>query len=609
MYERDRGRTVVVGVDGSDSALDAVRWAAREADRRHLSLRVVHGFGWPDTRHVGDPGLGVDYREVLQRTAREVLAAATAEAEQAVPGLDVDPQMIVGYPGAVLRSQSAEAQLVVLGDRGLGGFTGLLLGSVAIAVAALAECPVVVVRGPAPAPAEGPVVVGVDGSPTSEAAVAFAYEAAATRGVPLVAVHTWSDLMVDPTFAPLVDWDAVKGHEREVLAERLAGWGEKYPDVRVQRVVAHDRPARALLEQAAGAQLVVVGTRGRGGLAGLLLGSVSHSLVHHAPCPVASRQTRLDIPDLTGDDPRGGGTMDATDTRPVVVGVDTSDSARAAADWAADLAAVWHAPLLMVHTVPGASQDRAIVPVPSWLRELLDAALRAGADTVDSEILPGSPVELLVRRSSGARMLVLGSYGDGGWSGMLAGSNALALLARAGCPVAVIRGAAPQVPPPRSGPVVVGVDGSTAGAAALELAADLALSIGSGLVAVHTWNDMITDAEGGAHRRHEPDETLAAEGAALLERALQAVVTRHPDLPLERRVDADNPLRDLLARAEGARMLVVGQRRPAPAEGMLLGSTSRGLVEFAPCPVVVVPPPFAPPDIPLIADRGGENRR
>ena len=287
MDGRGRGRTVVVGVDGSDSALDAVRWAAGEAERRRLALRVVHAFGWPDSRHVGDPGLGVDYREVLARAAREVLAAATAAAGEAVPGLAVDPQMIVGFPGAVLRSESAGAALVVLGDRGLGGFTGLLLGSVAIEVSALGECPVVVVRGPAPAPPDGPVVVGVDGSPISEAAVGFAYEAAAARGVPLVAVHTWWDVMADPTFAPLLDWDAMEADEREALAERLAGWGEKFPDVEVQRVVLHDRPARALLAQAAGAQLVVVGTRGRGGVAGLLLGSVSHSLLHHASCPVA----------------------------------------------------------------------------------------------------------------------------------------------------------------------------------------------------------------------------------------------------------------------------------------------------------------------------------
>jgi len=288
--------------------------------------------------------------------------------------------------------------------------------------------------------------------------------------------------------------------------------------------------------------------------------------------------------------------MDTADSRPVVVGVDESDSARAAADWAADLAAAWGAPLLLVHTVPGLPQDAPIEPVPAWLRELLDAAVRTGTDTAGSEILPGGAVEQLVRRSEDARMLVLGSYGDGGWSGMLAGSNALGLLARAACPVAVVRGAAPQVPPPRSGPVVVGVDGSVAGAAALELAADLAQSVGSRLVAVHTWNDVITGAEGGARRRHEPDEVLAAEGTALLEHALQPVAARHPGLTLERHVDADTPLRDLLARAEGARMLVVGQRRPAPAEGMLLGSTSRGLVEFAPCPVVVVPPPATPPE-------------
>jgi nucleotide-binding universal stress UspA family protein len=131
------------------------------------------------------------------------------------------------------------------------------------------------------------VVVGVDGSPTSEAALAFAFEAAATRGVSLVAVHTWWDLFVDPTMAPLPDWDAIEVDEREVLAERLSGWGEKYPDVPVQRLVERDQPAHALVEQSLRAQLVVVGSRGRGNFAGLVLGSVSHAVLHRAHCPVA----------------------------------------------------------------------------------------------------------------------------------------------------------------------------------------------------------------------------------------------------------------------------------------------------------------------------------
>ncbi len=132
-----------------------------------------------------------------------------------------------------------------------------------------------------------PVVVGVDGSPTSEAAVGFAYEAAASRRVGLVAVHTWSDTVADPELAVLLDRQVIEDGERRVLAERLAGWGEKFPDVAVERVVTCDGPAHALLGRAAGAQLVVVGSRGRGEFAGLVLGSVSNALVHRAPCPVA----------------------------------------------------------------------------------------------------------------------------------------------------------------------------------------------------------------------------------------------------------------------------------------------------------------------------------
>jgi nucleotide-binding universal stress UspA family protein len=284
------GRTVLVGVDGSDSARAAVRWGAREAERRGIPLRLVQACELPRGRHLGDPGLGVDFHQVLVRDAREELAGSAAAAAEAAPGVEVEQQVVVGYPIPVLESESRRAQVLVLGHRGLGGVGGLLLGSVAVALAAHGACPVVVVRGPDPAPAQPsarPVAVGVDGSPTSEAALAFAYEAAAARGVPLVAVHTWWEMVLNPTAASLVDWDAVESREREVLAERLAGWGEKYPDVRVHRLVARMRAARALVEQSERAQLVVVGSRGRGGLGGLLLGSVSHALLHHASCPVA----------------------------------------------------------------------------------------------------------------------------------------------------------------------------------------------------------------------------------------------------------------------------------------------------------------------------------
>jgi nucleotide-binding universal stress UspA family protein len=227
---------------------------------------------------------------VRLQKARDEVAAAAVAAAGVVPGLAVEQEVVTGFPVPVLSAEATRARLVVLGDRGLGGFTGLLVGSVAVALSAHAPCPVVVVRGPtpgAPPPLEGPVVVGIDGSPTSEAALAFAFEAADLRGVPLLAVHTWTDYQIESTMVAVLEGDAIDADEHRLLAERLAGWGEKYPDVRVQRLVTRYRPARTLLEQSAHAQLVVVGSRGRGGFAGMLLGSVSHAMLHHAGCPVA----------------------------------------------------------------------------------------------------------------------------------------------------------------------------------------------------------------------------------------------------------------------------------------------------------------------------------
>lgn len=285
------GRPVVVGVDGSESALDAVRWAAREAGWRRVELRLVNAVGWDTTGHLGDPRLGGNhYREALRRSAHERLELAAAAAEQVAPGLQVGQDVPVGTPTAVLVAESRAAQLLVLGHRGIGGVAGMLLGSVGVALAAHSACPIVVVRGTRPgepAAETGPVVVGVDGSPMSEAALAFAYGAADARKVPLVAVHTWRDYFLEPSTAPLLDWDAIEESERQNLAERLAGWGEKFPDVAVRRIVTRDLPAQKLIELSAGAQLVVVGSRGRGGFAGLLLGSVSYVLLHHATCPVA----------------------------------------------------------------------------------------------------------------------------------------------------------------------------------------------------------------------------------------------------------------------------------------------------------------------------------
>lgn len=302
-----RRAAVIVGVDGSDSARRAVRWAAAEAHRRRAVLRLVTAFGW--TAHeLSHPGLTRRYRHMLLNRARESLDEAARLAEHTAPGIETDQELVGGRVIAVLGDEARHAQLVVIGDSGLGRLDGLLLGSVALALAGHAASPVVVVRGTHPEPPphtsqlpdtshqpgtgqprdtmQRPVVVGVDDS-SSDGAIEFAFDAAATRKVPLVAVHTWSSPVVDPVTMPLLDWDAVQADQQQILADRLSAAAQKHPDVAVEHLVTRDRAAHSLLEQSARAQLLVVGSRGRAGLPGLVLGSVSHTVLHRSDCPVA----------------------------------------------------------------------------------------------------------------------------------------------------------------------------------------------------------------------------------------------------------------------------------------------------------------------------------
>jgi nucleotide-binding universal stress UspA family protein len=285
---------VVVGVDGSESALQAVRWAADEARRRHVPLRLVHAREVP----VGYPPGFVDWHALHQALAaqsRSWLDKAREVAEQAAPEVEVHAGGIAAGAVPALVKESEGACLLVLGTRGLGGFSGLLIGSTAVELAARAQCPVVAVRG---ADHDGPVVVGVDGTPVGEAAIAFAFAEASARGAGLVAVHTWTDLVLEVALAggPAdLDFSVLAQQAEEVLGERLAGWQEKYPDVSVTRHVSRERASRGLLRHAEGAQLVVVGSRGRGGFRGLLLGSTSQHLLHHAPCPVAVVRTAPEV--------------------------------------------------------------------------------------------------------------------------------------------------------------------------------------------------------------------------------------------------------------------------------------------------------------------------
>jgi len=279
---------VVVGVDGSSSALDAVAWAAREAERHRLPLRLVHALLVPVGGYPEILVAEAEVRQALENQAEVWLKAAEDAARAVAPSVEVASAVVSGAVVPVLVEESRRARLVALGSQGLGGFTGLLVGSAAVGLSAHGVCPVVVVRGTSSA--DGPVVVGVDGSPASEAAIAFAFDAASTRGAPLTAVMTWTDFLVDSPYDEArlaIDWQQVEESEQRLLAQRLAGWQEKYPDVHVDRVVVRDRPVRALLGLAEDARLLVVGSRGHGGFTGMLLGSTSQALVYHAPCPLA----------------------------------------------------------------------------------------------------------------------------------------------------------------------------------------------------------------------------------------------------------------------------------------------------------------------------------
>ncbi|MCE0767631.1 universal stress protein [Pseudonocardia kujensis] len=280
---------VVVGVDGSDTALSAVRWAAAEAEQRGAPLRLVAAVAWRTTYHPRLPALAAEHeRQALTRGAEQELQAAAEVARLTAPELAVTTEVLGGQASAVLRDESATAQLVVVGSRGRGGFTGLLLGSVSIAVAAQAVAPVVVVRGEtAPHDSAAPIVVGVDDSPHGTAALGFAFAEAARKRAPLVAIRAWGDPVNDPYLAGIIDWNAVESDERHVLDECLAAWTGRYPEVTVERVVLRDPPAAALVARSHNAGLVVVGSRGRGTLRGALLGSVSQAVLPHAAAPVA----------------------------------------------------------------------------------------------------------------------------------------------------------------------------------------------------------------------------------------------------------------------------------------------------------------------------------
>lgn len=279
---------VVVGVDGSDTSLVAVKWAANEARRRGCGLTLAASISPP----VSAAGFGPAYPPAL-----DLIGSMQAEAQSmldevsaSISDVEVLTHVEVGSPSGVLIQASEHAALIVLGSRGRGGFKGLLLGSVGTQVASRTDCPTVILRS-APRSDAKQVVVGIDESPAAQAAVAFAFDFADRHSYEIVAVHAWDipayDLLVVPSVPAPVPLSDIAEDEIRLAAEVLAGFRTDFPSVRVQERLVRSSPVDALLNASTDAALIVVGTRGHGPTVGALLGSVSNGILHKAQVPVA----------------------------------------------------------------------------------------------------------------------------------------------------------------------------------------------------------------------------------------------------------------------------------------------------------------------------------
>lgn len=299
MRTRTAQRGILVGVDGSPSAKVAVDWAAREAASRNVPLKLVYVLSSPVLMMWPEVPMPAEYGRWQEEQGRTTLGAAREVAERAAQqsgGVVAQTEMPTGPVVRTLVDLTEDAAMIVVGSRGLGAFARRMLGSVSSGLVQHAHCPVAVIHDEDPLsdkPAEMPVVVGIDGSPASELATEIAFDQASRRGVELVAVHAISD--VDTVELPGVDYAMLEERANLLLGERLAGWQERYPDVPVRRSVVWGRPAKVLVEQSDSAQLVVVGSHGRDGLAGMLLGSVGSAVAQAARMPViVARTPRVD---------------------------------------------------------------------------------------------------------------------------------------------------------------------------------------------------------------------------------------------------------------------------------------------------------------------------
>jgi nucleotide-binding universal stress UspA family protein len=277
---------VLVGADGSEGADNAVRWAAKEAERRNTTLHILHAYD--------DSGMSPHVRpdhkaaDVARDQAERIAAHAKLIAHDVAPRLVVRSDAGIGDPSTILLDAAGSAALVVVGSRGRGGLVSALLGSISQRVVTHAVCPTVVVRGRS-AP-DGAVVVGADGSPAGAHAVGLAFEEAAARACPLIALHAYVMPVPPwhPGLPPLIEPPGQReAVQRRTLDDVLAPWREKFPQVAVEAQVTCGDPVHVLIAASRDAQLVVVGGRAHASLAGTVLGSVGLKLLHHAACPVA----------------------------------------------------------------------------------------------------------------------------------------------------------------------------------------------------------------------------------------------------------------------------------------------------------------------------------
>lgn len=284
---------VVVAVDGSDASNNAVRWAANTAMKRGIPLRLASSYTMPQFLYAEGMVPPQELFDDLQRETLDKIEAAREVAHEVAPDIKIGHTIAEGSPIDMLLEMSKGVTMIVMGSRGLGGLSGMVLGSVSAAVVSHAECPVVVVREDNQVNETtkyGPIVVGVDGSEVSQRATEVAFAEADARGAELLAVHTWMDMQVQASMAGLAaaqeQWEMVEREQTDMLTERLAPLVEKYPNVQVKKIISRDRPVRTLVEQSEGAQLLVTGSHGRGGFRGMLLGSTSRALLQSAPCPM-----------------------------------------------------------------------------------------------------------------------------------------------------------------------------------------------------------------------------------------------------------------------------------------------------------------------------------